>query len=187
MNQDGYCYPFSIQFRTVLGGFSVLTDPAPLARLEIHKYYIQLLTLLPTPRPIIFISATPVWILDGVEICKIQRACKLTLRTLHVDITCMPVNTHQFHPADRTFEIAQRQRCGFLLRGKDFRPLFRRRHIKTPIKSYFFHFNKNLCLFQWLSRSFPISIYRNKVIITFPFKFVNGIFHSLKFVYNMFL
>ena len=35
MNQDGYCYPFSIQFRTVLGGFSVLTDPAPLARLEI--------------------------------------------------------------------------------------------------------------------------------------------------------
>ena len=39
MNQDGYCYPFSIQFRTVLGGFSVLTDPAPLARLEIVFQY----------------------------------------------------------------------------------------------------------------------------------------------------
>ena len=42
MNQDGYCYPFSIQFRTVLGGFSVLTDPAPLARLEIVLFSIQL-------------------------------------------------------------------------------------------------------------------------------------------------
>jgi hypothetical protein len=39
MNQDGYCYPFSIQFHTVLGGFSVLTDPAPLARLEIVFQY----------------------------------------------------------------------------------------------------------------------------------------------------
>ena len=39
MNQDGYCYSFSIQFRTVLGGFSVLTDPAPLARLEIVFQY----------------------------------------------------------------------------------------------------------------------------------------------------
>lgn len=53
MNQDGYCYPFSIQFRTVLGGFSVLTDPAPLARLEIVFQYSvfhrkQLLQFLPT-------------------------------------------------------------------------------------------------------------------------------------------
>lgn len=37
-NQEGYCYPISIQFRTVLGGFSVLTDPAPLARLETVFY-----------------------------------------------------------------------------------------------------------------------------------------------------
>ena len=40
-NQDGYCYPISIQFRTVLGGFSVLTEPAPLARFEIVVYIIQ--------------------------------------------------------------------------------------------------------------------------------------------------
>ena len=40
MNRDiGYCYPVSIQFRTVLGGFSVLADPAPLARLEIYLHY----------------------------------------------------------------------------------------------------------------------------------------------------
>ena len=31
----GYDYPVSIRFRTVLGGFSVFADPAPLARLEI--------------------------------------------------------------------------------------------------------------------------------------------------------
>ena len=32
---SGHSYPFSVQFRTVLGGFSVFADPAPLARLEI--------------------------------------------------------------------------------------------------------------------------------------------------------
>ncbi len=42
MNRDnGYGYPVSIQFRTVLGGFSVLTEPAPLARFEIVVYIIQ--------------------------------------------------------------------------------------------------------------------------------------------------
>ena len=35
MNQDEYCYPFSIQFRTAFGSFSALTDPALLAQLKI--------------------------------------------------------------------------------------------------------------------------------------------------------
>ena len=44
----GYGYPVSIRFRTVLGGFSVFADPAPLARLEINAIWLS--SCCPVPR-----------------------------------------------------------------------------------------------------------------------------------------
>lgn len=103
---------FSIRLRTALGSFSALTGPAPLARLEIALFYILFsiagLSSKQIPTDI------AVSLLFPMEIGEIQRTFKLAFTALDLDISLVSVHACQPEPADRTFEITQRQGSSFL-------------------------------------------------------------------------